>query len=498
MNVADLLKEAAADRASHTAFQFEGRAWSYAELDRVTDRCANAFVTLGVGEGIVVAIFLESGPELLIAYLGALKCGAVPNVVNAMLKPEEVRNVVVDSEARLLITDPARWDEIATVRDELGTHAVLMTGDDTPPAGTSSFEAALVEASDEFDVVDTPPEALANLLYTSGTTGRPKGVMLSHRNVLDNARQFSRIHYGPDDRLLIGAPLFHCWGLINGVLGTFASRGTAIVVRRYRTEPVLDLIEEARPTIFMGVPTMINYMSKSPAIGRRDLSSLNSVLCAAAPMPLELIDVLRDHWKVGYAESYGLTETSPVITTTHHSDTKPGSCGKAMGDTVLKVTDPEGNALPCGAAGELWAWGTAISGGYYRRPDATEAVFTSDGWFRTGDIAKIDECGYVAIVDRLKDMINVGGMKVCPRDVEEVLHRHPAIADAVVLGTPDADRGEVVKAFIALKEGQSLTPDDALEFLRPSLAAYKLPRSFEFVDAIPRSPSGKALRRLLR
>jgi long-chain acyl-CoA synthetase len=215
-------------------------------------------------------------------------------------------------------------------------------------------------------------------------------------------------------------------------------------------------------------------------------------------MPRELIEVLHRDWKVGYAESYGLTETSPVITTTPYGELRPGSCGRAMGDTVLKVADPAGYALPVGSVGELWARGTAISAGYYRRPDATSQVFTPDGWFRTGDLARIDEEGYVYIVDRAKDMINVGGSKVYPRDVEEVLHRHPAVADAVVMGIPDPDLGEVVKAFVALKPGHSWTSEEVIGFLSPVLASFKVPKSVEFVEAVPRSASGKALRRLLR
>jgi acyl-CoA synthetase (AMP-forming)/AMP-acid ligase II len=384
------------------------------------------------------------------------------------------------------------------LRSVLGVDHVLVAGADDADEGARSFDAASAVAPDRFAMRDLPPESLASLLYTSGTTGRPKGVMLTHRNILDNAAQFARIHYGPDDRLLVAAPLFHCWGLINGVLGIFAARGTAIAVRRFRTEPVLDLIERARPSLFLGVATMINYMARSPGIARRDRSSLRAVLCAAAPMPLELIDVLRRDWRVGYAESYGLTETSPVITTTTPAETRPGSCGRAMGDTKLKVVDAEGTTLPTGSVGELWARGTAISAGYYRQPEATAAAFTGDGWFKTGDLVRMDEEGYVSIVDRAKDMINVGGEKVYPRDVEELLHRHPAVADAVVVGVPDPDLGEVVKAVVALNPGQTWTADELVAYLRPSLARFKLPRAVEFVDAVPRSPSGKALRRLLR
>src|SRR5512135_962432 len=322
--------------------------------------------------------------------------------------------------------------------------------------------------------------------------------MLTHRNILDNARQFSRVHYEADDRLLLMAPLFHCWGLINGVLGIFAVGGTAILIRRFRTEPVLDLMESAHPTILMGVPTMVNYLAKSPTIARRDRSSLRVVLSAAAPMPLELIEVLRRDWDVGYAESYGLTETSPVITTTTAREMHPGSCGRAMGDTRLQVADPLGDPLPVGSVGELLAQGTAISAGYYRRPDETARVLTPDGWFRTGDLVRMDEEGYVYIVDRAKDMINVGGEKVYPREVEEVLHRHPAVADALVVGVPDPDLGEMVKAYIALKPGHAWTADEVIGYLKPALASFKVPRLAEFVEAIPRSASGKALRRLLR
>ncbi len=497
MNIAHLLTAAAKDRPRHTALLFEDRAFTYEELDRLTDRVASALTGLEAARGEVIAIFLDTSPELLVGYLGALKAGAVPNVVNAALQPEEVRHVVADSGARVLITDPDRWASLGPVRGGLGVPHVLLTGGE-PGDGAYSFDTVLAAASDRIATVDLNPGALATLLYTSGTTGHPKGVMLTHHNILDNARQFARVHYADDDRLLIAAPLFHCWGLINGVLGISTVGGTAIVIRRFQTNPVLDLIETAHPTILMAVPTMVNYLAKSPTIAQRDLTSLRVVLSAAAPMPLELIEVLRRDWGVGYAESYGLTETSPVITTTTAREMRPGSCGRAMGDTRLKVADPLGNPLPVGSVGELWAQGMAISAGYYRRPDETARVFKPDGWFRTGDLVRMDEEGYVYIVDRAKDMVNVGGEKVYPREVEEVLHRHPAVADAVVLGVPDPDLGELVKACIVLKPGLDWSADEVIAYLKPNLASFKLPRLVEFVAAIPRSASGKVLRRLLR
>jgi long-chain acyl-CoA synthetase len=497
VNIAGLLTEPAKRRARHPALLFEGRTFLYAELDRLTDRFANLLGSLEVGQAQVIAIFLESGPELLIAVLGSLKAGVVPNVVNAMLNPEELRRVVVHSEAVLLVTDPDRWEALVPVRDGLGLRHALVTGAG-PGTDARSFDAALAEMPDRFMALNLHPDALACLLYTSGTTGHPKGVMLSHHNVMDNAAQFAQVHYGAGDRLLVVAPLFHCWGLINGVLGILGVGGSALVIRRFRTEPLLDLIETARPTQLIGVPTMINYLTRSPTIAGRDLASLRAVLCAAAPMPLELIDVLRRGWGVGYAESYGLTETSPVITTTTPAEMRPGSCGRAMGDTQLKVVDGAGNALPVGSVGELWVRGTAVSAGYYRYPEATAEVFLPGGWFRTGDVVRMDEEGYVFILDRAKDMINVGGEKVYPRDVEEVLHRYPGVADAVVVGVPDPNLGEVVKAYVVLKCGRTTSVDEVLSYLKSSMAPFKVPRHVEFVESVPRSPSGKALRRLLR
>ena len=490
MNIGDLLSRPAVIRSEHPALMFEGRIYSYAELDRLTNRFATALRAAGVQPGRVIGLVLESGPELVIAALGAFKAGVVPNVVNAMLRPEEVRTVVADSGAVWLLTDFERQKNLESVQEGLGVQRII--------AVDTEFESLLESGQDDFTTVDLTPNTVACLLYTSGTTGHPKGVMLTHLNIIDNANQFGRIHFGPDDRLLVGAPLFHCWGLINGLLGIFSVGGTAVIVRRCKIEPTLELIEAVRPSQFLAVPAIINQMTRSPVRARHDLSSLRVIHSAAAPMPAELISALQDDWKVGYAESYGLTEVSPVITTTPPEEMQVGSCGRAMGDTELKVVDPEGRTLDVGEVGDLWARGTAVSAGYYKRPEATADVFVADGWFRTGDIVRMDAEGYVFIVDRAKDMINVGGEKVYPRDVEEVLFRHPAVGDAVVVAAPDPILGEVPRAVVALKPGAKVSANELVAFLRPVLATFKLPRHIEFVTAVPRSASGKALRRLLR
>lgn len=490
MNISDLVRGSAKLCPDQEALIYEGRVFTYQQLDQLTDRFASALRAGGVRAGQVIAVLLESGPELVIAAIGAFKAGVIPNIVNAMLRAEEVRVVVSDSEAVWLLTDSERWKGLQQIGNGTGVSRVVVVD--------TEWDSLLESGATGFMSVDLSPSTVACLLYTSGTTGQPKGVMLTHLNMIDNAVQFARVHYQPDDKLLVAAPLFHCWGLINGVLGIFSVGGTAIVVRRFKAEPILELIESVRPTQFLGVPAMVNHLTRSPDRSRRDLQSLRVVHCAAAPMPCELITALREDWKVLYAESYGLTEVSPVITTTAATESRIGSCGRAMGDTELKVVDQEGRSVAVGNVGELWARGTAVSAGYYKRPEATAEVFVAEGWFRTGDIVKQDEDGYVYIVDRVKDMINVGGEKVYPRDVEEVLFRHPAVADAVVVAAPDAVLGEVPRAVVSLKPGVEVSADELVAFLRPKLATFKLPRAIEFVQSVPRSASGKALRRLLK
>ncbi|MBO8142481.1 MAG: AMP-binding protein [Firmicutes bacterium] len=506
-NIADLVGIPAQTAGERRALVFEGREWTYAELDATIDRFAAALHSLDLPRPSVVSIFTESVPELIISYLGTARAGHVTNIVNGTLQGPEAAFILADSETRVLITDAARWRMLAGRQDLPGTlERVLIVsapGDGPWPARwarpqTTSFAAFLTGVAAGSAVrADTDPGSLSTLMYTSGTTGAPKGVMLSHRNVADNATRFAAIHYGPDDRLAIGAPLFHCWGLINGALAIFWARGTAIIMRRFQTGPALELVRAEAATQFLGVAAMYRFMLRAPG-AREALASVAVAHSAAAPTPVELIERLREDFGIQYAESYGLTETSPVITTTHYRHTRLGSCGKAMGDTELKVVAPDGTELPPGEVGELWARGTAVMMGYWRRPEATAQAITPDGWFKTGDIVRMDEDGYVFIVDRMKDMINVAGEKVYPREVEEVLHTHPAVADGAVVGIPHPDKGEVPKAYVVVKSGARVSAGELMAHLRARLARFKVPAEVEFVKEIPRSASGKTLRRILK
>jgi long-chain acyl-CoA synthetase len=486
------------------ALIFEEREVSYRQLEDSTNQVANGLVEFGFKKGDVVSIDLPSSLELVIAYLGTMKAGMTANVINVLLKADEISYIVKDAVAKAIVT---MADNIRTLHQIKGNLPVLEkvlitdTGNFTGSPdlnGFLAFDAWLSRNSNDFKSVDCDQKDVTNLLYTSGTTGFPKGVMLTHLNVWDNAENFAKVHYQQSDRLMVAAPLFHCWGLINGVIAALYAGGTIIIEQRFLTEKVLADIERYRPTIFQGVPTMYNYLCKSPDMKKRDISSLRFVLSAAAPMPVELIRTLKDEYHIEYAEAYGLTEVSPVITTAPYTKTRPGSCGYAMGDTEFRVVNEKGEDVPLGEPGELLCRGTAVMKGYLNKPEATRAVIDKEGWFHTGDIVTMDKDGYIFIVDRTKDMINFGGFKVYPREVEEVLHTYPKIRDAAVVGVKDEVKSELVKAFIVVKDGENVTEDEISRYCREKMASYKIPRIIEFVDQIPRSASGKTLRRILR
>jgi long-chain acyl-CoA synthetase len=335
-------------------------------------------------------------------------------------------------------------------------------------------------------------------MYTSGTTGWPKGVMATHLNVWHNARQFGKVHFNAEDTIMVATPIFHCWGLINGTLGMLSRGGTVITVERFYPEETLNDIERLKPTVFQGVPPMYNLLLKQPDLQSRDISSVRFCLSAATKMPENLIHQVEERLQWRYAEAWGLTEVSCVGTTSPYQETRVGSCGKGMDDAEIKVIDEEGNALPPGQQGELCVRGTCVTRGYLNKPEATAVVFDEEGWFHSGDIAYMDDDGYAYIVDRKKDMINVGGEKVFPSEVEDMMLSHPKIKDLVIVGIPDEIRGEAPKAFIELKEGESATEEEIRAYCKEKMAPYKVPVSVEFLDEVPRSASGKALRRLLK
>ena len=497
MNVSDILKPHAAQIPKKTAILFEDRKIAYGELDLLVNRAASGITRMGYRKGDVLSVFLPSLPELIIAYLGAVRAGVTLNLVNAMLQKTEVAYILNDCESKGMLVDSKRLPIIESVLPEVKSlENVLLLEDGS--MNYPSFRKMLAQESDAFEARVTHPADLCHLMYTSGTTGWPKGVMATHRNIRHNATEFGKIHFSPEDTLMVATPIFHCWGLVNGTFGMLSRGGTVITVERFVPQKALEEIERLRPTVFQGVPPMYNLLLKQPDLGKRDVSSVVFCLSAATKMPENLIREVETKLQWRYAEAWGLTEVSCVGTTAPYTETRIGSCGKGMADAVIKVIDPDGKVLPPGQQGELCVRGTCVTAGYLNRPEATREAFDEEGWFHSGDIAYMDDDGHAYIVDRKKDMINVGGEKVFPSEVEDMLINHPQIKDLVIIGIPDELKGEVPKAYVVLKEREALSLEELREYCRSRMAPYKIPVALEFIDEIPRLASGKALRRMLR
>ena len=478
MNISEIIRSQVEGNPNKTAIIFQGKHISYGELDRMISRFSSGLQSLGLERGDVLSIFLPSLPELIVAYLGTVRAGMTVNVVNAMLKEQEVSYILKDCQTRAILVDNNRLPIVEAVQGEVDSlEKIIVLGD-------------AAEGREQ--------GAYARFMYTSGTTGWPKGVMATHLNVWHNARQFGKAHFNAEDTIMVATPIFHCWGLINGTLGMLSRGGTVITVERFYPDQTLDDIERLKPTVFQGVPPMYNLLIKQSDLDKRDISSVVFCLSAATKMPENLIRQVEEKLGWRYAEAWGLTEVSCVGTTSPYMETRIGACGRGMDDAQIKVVDEKGNTLPQGEQGELCVKGTCVTHGYLNKPEATTEVFDSEGWFHSGDIAYMDRDGFAYIVDRKKAMINVGGEKVFPSEVEDMMLGHTKIKDLVIVGIPDDLKGEAPKAFIQLQEGETATGEEIREYCKTKMAPYKVPVAVEFLDEIPRSASGKALRRLLK
>jgi long-chain acyl-CoA synthetase len=498
MNVSRIINKPLKETPEKTAIIFEDRHLSYAELDSLIDRSAAGSLKLGLQKGDVLSLFLPSLPELIIGYLGGVRAGLIVNVVNALLKEQEVGYILKDCSSRAVLVDAARLPIIEAVLPEVPFLKTVIRLRGLEHSAYPEFEALLREPGSPFPDLGSKGRDTCHLMYTSGTTGRPKGVMATHLNIWHNATEFAKVHFQPADTIMVATPIFHCWGLVNGTFGMLSRGGTVITVERFYPEKTLDDMERLKPTVFIGVPPMYNLILKQPDLARRNLSSVVFCLSAATKMPENLIRQVQEKLNWRYAEAWGLTEVSCVGATSPYTETRIGSCGRGMDDARMKVIDENGRTLPPGKQGELCVRGTCVTRGYLNKPEATRQVFDAEGWFHSGDIAYMDEEGYAYIVDRLKDMINVGGEKVFPSEVEDMMLAHPKIKDVVIIGIPDELKGEAPKAFVQIREGEAVTAEEIRVFCRAKMAPYKVPVAVDFIDEIPRSAAGKALRRLLR
>ena len=489
VNLSSLLARAAADHGERPAVRLDELVLTYAKLEDSASRVTSLLASLGVMPGDRIGVMLPNEPAFPIVFYGALAAGATVVPMNPLLKNREVAYYLGDSGAKVLFT----WHEAAgeAAKGAAGTGTQVLEVDE-PDMGALlaglTLPSATAEQADDDDAV---------ILYTSGTTGRPKGAELTHANLTRNAELAAHemLSAGPGDVMMGCLPLFHVFGLTAGLNATIVSGGTLTLLPRFDPGKALEIIGRDQVTIFEGVPTMYAAMLHHRAHDSAHTSSLRTCISGGAAMPLEIMRGFEQTFGCMILEAYGLSETSPLASFNHPDrERKPGSIGTPVEGVEMRVVDGDGASLPVGEVGEIAVRGHNVMKGYWGKPEATaEAI--PDGWFRTGDLAKVDSDGYFFIVGRQKDLIIRGGYNVYPREIEEVLHEHQAVAEVAVIGIPHVDLGEEIGAAVKLKLGKTATPAELRAFARERVAAYKYPRHVWFVRELPKGPTGKILHR---
>jgi len=525
-NLAQLLVDAARRYPSRPAVEFMGKRLNYSQLLQYAYRFANALLRFDITRGDRIAIMLPNCPSGVIAYFGTLLAGAVVVKTNPLYTERELSHQLSDSGAKLIVTLDQLYARVKKVLPSTNIQTVLITSiaDELPWPKSWLYPIKLKREKQyvrmEYggnelhlpkvlaEAPDTPvmaevnaEEELAVLQYTGGTTGLPKGVMLTHYNLLANTVQnalwCNRVDDGRE-RFLAALPLFHVFGLTVLLNQSVYRAGELILLPRFEAETVLKTIHKLKPTVFPGAPTMYIALLNHPKLKEYDLRSIKVCVSGAAPLPMEVQERFEAVTGARLIEGYGLTEASPVAYANPiWGKRKIGTIGIPLPDTDAKIVDSEtGEELPIGEIGELVLRGPQVMKGYWNRPDETSKTI-KDGWLYTGDMGVMDEEGYVAIVDRKKDLIIASGFNVYPREVEEVLYEHPAVQEVCVAGVPDDYRGETVKAYVVLKQGTFTTEAELDAHCREKLAAYKVPKLYEFRESLPKSMIGKVLRRAL-
>jgi len=491
-NLISVFDRVTSDRAGHPAVRMDDLVLDYSQLREAAGRVVSLLSTLGVVPGDRVGIMLPNVPAFPIAFYGALASGAVVVPMNPLLKSREVSFYLGNSGAKVLFAWHAAAEEAAKGAAATGTAVVTVEDPDM-----SSVLAGLLAVHVRADRADDDD---AVILYTSGTTGQPKGAQLTHANLARNAELTVETLLGttPDDVVMGCLPLFHVFGLTCGLNATIAGGGTLTLLPRFDPGKALSIIARDRVTVFEGVPTMYAAMLHHPDSATADVTSLRICVSGGAAMPVEILHSFEKTFGCMILEGYGLSETSPVASFNHpNMERKPGSIGTPVRGVEMRLVGPDGADVPPGDVGEIAIRGHNVMKGYWGKPEATaEAI--PDGWFRSGDLARVDEDGYYFIVDRKKELIIRGGYNVYPREIEEVLYEHPAVAEAAVVGLAHSELGEEVGAAVALKPGATATPEELRDYVKQRVAAYKYPREVWLVDELPKGPTGKILRREVR
>jgi long-chain acyl-CoA synthetase len=491
-NLALGLAEAKDMYLDRAAVRLDDLVLTYEELDERSARVAGLLAARGVGPGDRVGLMLPNVAEFPLLYYGVLRAGAVVVPMNPLLKAREVEYYLGDSGARLIFAWHTVADEAAKGAEAAGAGSVSVAPE--------AFDPLLADHAPVTAVTGRADDDTAVILYTSGTTGRPKGAELTHANLARNAAVSATtlFHLEPHDVVMGCLPLFHSFGQTCGLNAAVSSGACLTLLPRFDPGKALEVIQRDRVTLFEGVPTMYVALLNHPRRGDYDASSLRVCVSGGAALPVEVLRGFEDAFGCIILEGYGLSETSPVASFNHPDrERKPGSIGTPIEGVEMRLVDPVGADMPAGEVGEIAIRGHNLMKGYWQREEATREAIP-DGWLRTGDLARQDEDGYFFIVDRKKDLIIRGGYNVYPREVEEVLYEHPAVVEVAVVGIPHPTHGEEVGAAVVLKPGAEVTPAELRAFCKERIAAYKYPRHVWLEASLPKTATGKLLRREVR
>lgn len=491
---------------------------TYRQLNKMVDHLARGLIELGVAKGDKVGLWMPNYPEWVVSYFAIARIGAVVVPFNTRYKTHEVQYILEDSEATtLFIVDSFAGIDYRTMINEIRSmlprlQNIIVLGEAGEKMIPFSNILTLGEQySGDHKLADRQailsPEENILILYTSGTTGQPKGAMLSHRNMAENARQVTAVlETSEHDRFFLAVPFFHCFGCVMGILGAITWGAGIVPMPIFKPREALELVEQTGVTILYGVPTMFVLELEEYRKGKKegkeyDLTTLRTGIMAGAPCPTEVMSAVIEELGCNVCICYGLTEASPVITMTRFTDSvkdRVETVGQALPGIEVKIVDDARNKLPIGVTGELACRGYNVMLGYYKMPEKTAEIIDGDGWLYSGDLATIDEDGYVRIVGRKKDMIITGGFNVYPAEIENYLFTHPKVQNVSVIGVPDEVMGEVVMAFIIPKEKTVLTAEEIMDFCSGAIANFKMPRYIQIVNELPMTQSGKVQKYKLR
>lgn len=464
---------------------------TYGEMNELANRIGNGLLSLGIKKGDRVNVLVPNRPEFIYAWFGLMKIGAVMVPINVQFKPDEIKYIINNSEAGTLITTGAFQEAVSKIRGEMPLVRNVIVIDPKEQSGIVPFET-IVSGNASPPAVEVHEQDYASFIYTSGTTGYPKGVIDTHHNYIANAHQIAEAaEFTEKDRAMLILPLFHCNAQVVTVISPLYAGASFVLMEGFSPKDFLPAIDRYKPSTFSGVPTVYAILNSLPDAGKYDLSSLRFVICGAAPMPVEVFNTFEKKYKAFILEGYGLSEaTCASIINPLKGKRKIGSIGKPLNGQDGRILDDNNKELPQGQIGEICIKGDVVMTGYYKNTDATAAAIR-DGWLHTGDLGYTDEEGYFYIIGRKKEMIIRGGENIYPKEIEEVLYRHPKVQEAAVVGIPDPKWGEEVFGFIVLKQGMQAAPEELSSFLKEKVADYKIPRQFVFSESFPKTATGK-------